>query len=182
VNAHPALTVTAVNRIPAETVVVRGRLGLDPRESNSVLPAVWPLVHGRPPFHHGATALLALFKRGNYMSDGTDYPADDLTMYCGQQIISWTTDFQVARTYVVRQHHWPVQVLQATAVGLRRLEPLALWGHVLGSPSDGEVMVAMVGFDKKATGDTIYASAAARGGIMVDAWVRQKGSSDERGS
>jgi hypothetical protein len=42
--------------------------------------------------------------------------------------------------------------------------------------------VALVGFDKKAIGDVFYASAAVRGEAMVDAWLRQKGSSDERGS
>jgi hypothetical protein len=49
-------------------------------------------------------------------------------------------------------------------------------------PSDEEVVIALVGFDKKAIGDVFYASAAARGETMVDAWLRQKGSSDERGS
>ena len=43
-------------------------------------------------------------------------------------------------------------------------------------------MIALVGFDKKAIGDVFYASAVARGETMVDAWLRQKGSSDERGS
>jgi hypothetical protein len=49
-------------------------------------------------------------------------------------------------------------------------------------PSDEEVVIALVGFDKKAIGDVFYASAAARGEAMVDAWLRQKGSTDERGS
>jgi hypothetical protein len=49
-------------------------------------------------------------------------------------------------------------------------------------PSDEEVVIALVGFDKKAIGDIFYASAAVRGEAMVDAWLRQKGSSDERGS
>ncbi len=49
-------------------------------------------------------------------------------------------------------------------------------------PSDEEVVIALVGFDKKAIGDVFYASAAVRGEAMVDAWLRQKGSSDERGS
>jgi hypothetical protein len=49
-------------------------------------------------------------------------------------------------------------------------------------PGDEEVVIALVGFDKKAIGDVFYASAAARGETMVDAWLRQKGSSDERGS
>jgi hypothetical protein len=49
-------------------------------------------------------------------------------------------------------------------------------------PSNEEVVIALVGFDKKPIGDVFYASAAARGEAMVDAWLRQKGSSDERGS
>ena len=40
-------------------------------------------------------------------------------------------------------------------------------------------MIALVGFDKKAIGDVFYVSAAVRGESMVDAWLRQKGSSDE---
>jgi hypothetical protein len=40
----------------------------------------------------------------------------------------------------------------------------------------------LVGFDKKAIGDAFYASAAVRGETMVDAWLRQKGNPDERGS
>ena len=38
-------------------------------------------------------------------------------------------------------------------------------------------MLALVGFDKKSIGDVFYASAAARGEAIVDAWLRQKGSS-----
>lgn len=49
-------------------------------------------------------------------------------------------------------------------------------------PSDEEVVIALIGFDKKAIGDVFYASAAVRGEAMVDAWLRQKGSSDDRGS
>jgi hypothetical protein len=49
-------------------------------------------------------------------------------------------------------------------------------------PTAEEVVIALVGFDKKAIGDAFHASAAARGEAMVDAWLRQKGSSDERGS
>jgi hypothetical protein len=49
-------------------------------------------------------------------------------------------------------------------------------------PSDTEVVIALVGFDKKAIGDVFYASAAARGEAMVDAWLRQERSSDDRRS
>jgi hypothetical protein len=41
--------------------------------------------------------------------------------------------------------------------------------------SDGEVVIALVGFDKKAIGDVFYASAAVRGEAMAGAWLRQKG-------
>jgi hypothetical protein len=46
--------------------------------------------------------------------------------------------------------------------------------------SDGEVVIAL-GFDKKAIGD-VSTQARQRGEAMVDAWLRQKGSSDDRGS
>ena len=49
-------------------------------------------------------------------------------------------------------------------------------------PTDAEVVIALVGFDKKAIEDVFYASAAARGEAMVDAWLRQKGNSDDRRS
>lgn len=42
-------------------------------------------------------------------------------------------------------------------------------------PDDGHVVVALVGFDKKAIGDVFYASAAIRAEAMVDAWLRQRG-------
>jgi hypothetical protein len=42
-------------------------------------------------------------------------------------------------------------------------------------PTDQTVVVALVGFDKKAIGDVFYASAAVRGEALVDAWLRQKG-------
>ena len=48
-------------------------------------------------------------------------------------------------------------------------------------PADDEVVIALIGFDKKAIGDVFYASAAARGEALVDAWLRQKGNSDDRG-
>jgi hypothetical protein len=37
----------------------------------------------------------------------------------------------------------------------------------------------LVGFDKKSIGDVFYASAAARGEAIVDAWLRRKGSSHD---
>jgi hypothetical protein len=46
-------------------------------------------------------------------------------------------------------------------------------------PTNDHVVLALVGFDKKAIGDVFYASAAARGEALVDAWLRQKGSSHD---
>ena len=46
-------------------------------------------------------------------------------------------------------------------------------------PSNDQVVLALVGFDKKSIGDVFYASAAARGEALVDAWLRQKGSSHD---
>jgi hypothetical protein len=43
---------------------------------------------------------------------------------------------------------------------------------------DEEVVIALVGFDKKAIGDVCYASAAARGEALVDALLHQKGSTE----
>lgn len=48
-------------------------------------------------------------------------------------------------------------------------------------PAEGEVVIALIGFDKKTIGDVFYASAAARGEALVDAWLRQKGSTNDRG-
>jgi hypothetical protein len=48
-----------------------------------------------------------------------------------------------------------------------------------GSPADpsadDHAVLALVGFDKKAIGDLFYASTAARGEALVDAWLPQKG-------
>ena len=47
-------------------------------------------------------------------------------------------------------------------------------------PTEQSVVIALVGFDKKAIGDVFYASAAVRGEALVDAWLRQIGDdSDE---
>jgi hypothetical protein len=49
-------------------------------------------------------------------------------------------------------------------------------------PSDEEVVIALVGFDKKTIGDVFYTSASARGEALVDALLRQKGRPDDRRS
>jgi hypothetical protein len=78
------------------------------------------------------------------------------------------------RVQQARRHElWRVAHLFDPAVAVR----IICW-----FPSDEEVVIALVGFDKKTIGDVFYASTAARGETMVDAWLRQKGSSDERGS
>jgi hypothetical protein len=40
-------------------------------------------------------------------------------------------------------------------------------------------VLAPVGFGKKSIGEVFYASAAARGEAIVNAWLRQKGSSHD---
>jgi len=46
-------------------------------------------------------------------------------------------------------------------------------------PANDQVVLAPTGPDKKSIGDVFYASAAARGEAIVDAWLRQKGSSHD---
>jgi len=41
-------------------------------------------------------------------------------------------------------------------------------------PADDHVVIALAGFDKKAIGDVCYASAAACGEALVDAWLRRR--------
>ena len=47
-------------------------------------------------------------------------------------------------------------------------------------PADDKVVIALIGFDKKTIGDVFYASAAARGEALVDAWLRQQGDGDSK--
>jgi hypothetical protein len=46
-------------------------------------------------------------------------------------------------------------------------------------PANDQIVLALVGFDKKSIGDVFYASATARGEAIVDAWLRQKGTSHD---
>jgi hypothetical protein len=41
-------------------------------------------------------------------------------------------------------------------------------------PADDEIVIVLVGFDKKKIGDVFYASGAMRGEALVDAWLREK--------
>jgi hypothetical protein len=116
-------TVAIVDGTPAETLadVVSSGLHLDPCELNSILQAVWPLMHG-PLYHHKTALLIALFKRAGYVTDGVACPTGDLTVYRGEPVaseqrgISWTTDFKVARTYAQGYSTiGNVRVVQATA-------------------------------------------------------------------
>jgi hypothetical protein len=47
-------------------------------------------------------------------------------------------------------------------------------------PTEDQVVIALIGFDKKTIGDVFCASAAARGETLVDAWLRQKQKGDNR--
>jgi hypothetical protein len=46
-------------------------------------------------------------------------------------------------------------------------------------PANDQVVLAPTSPDKKSIGDVFYASAAARGEAIVDAWLRQQGSSHD---
>jgi hypothetical protein len=46
-------------------------------------------------------------------------------------------------------------------------------------PANDQVVLALVGFDKKSIEDVFCASAAVRGEAIVDAWLRQKGNSHD---
>jgi hypothetical protein len=41
-------------------------------------------------------------------------------------------------------------------------------------PAKDQVVIALIGFDKKVIGDVFYASATVRGEALVDEWLRQK--------
>ncbi len=57
-------------------------------------------------------------------------------------------------------------------------DPAAAVRIICWFPANDQVVIALVGFDKKTIGDVFYASAAARGEALVDAWLRQKGRSE----
>ena len=75
------------------------------------------------------------------------------------------------------------QVRQARRHELWRVahpfDPSAAVRIICWFPTNDQVVVALVGFDKKSIGDVFYASAAARGEALVDAWLRQKGNSHD---
>jgi hypothetical protein len=65
----------------------------------------------------------------------------------------------------------------STGHELWRVVPPAI--PTLPFPANDQIVLALVGFDKKSIGDVFYASAAARGEAIVDAWLRQKGNSHD---
>ena len=90
-------------------------------------------------------------------------------------IVDWTDEFDRWLTHAeklgARRHElWRVAHPFDPAVAVR----LICW-----FPSTEEVVIALLGFDKKAIGDVFYASAVARGEALVDAWLRQKGITDD---
>jgi hypothetical protein len=75
------------------------------------------------------------------------------------------------RVRQARRHElWRVAHPFDPAVAVR----IICWFH-----ANDQVVLALVGFDKKSIGDVFYASAAARGESLVDAWLRQKGSTHD---
>ncbi len=91
-------------------------------------------------YRHDQAALLALFRRAGYVSDGVAYPSAELTVYrgepeSGQRGISWTTDFQVADTYAKGYSTGGnAQVLQATAPVASVLARFAFEDEVVVQP------------------------------------------------
>jgi hypothetical protein len=77
---------------------------LPPRRLNAALREIWPRLHG-PLHQNDPTAMVNLFKRAGYVTDGVLSPTASLTVYRGEPVsgqstgISWTTDRQTAMTY-----------------------------------------------------------------------------------
>lgn len=131
-----------VNRTPSETLadLVSGGLQLDPRELNAMLRDSWPLMHG-PLYRYDTAALLALFRRAGYVSDGVACPSAELTVYRGELVaseqrgISWTTDFQMADTYAKGYStEGNAQVLHAAAPVAAVLAQFTFEGEVVVEP------------------------------------------------
>jgi len=112
---------------------------LPPPELNARLRNLWPLLHA-PQRTSDATALVALFQRAGYVSDGIPVPNRELTVYRGELVssreagIAWTTDVEVATQYA-RGYTTAgnTRVLQATA------QPAAVLARF---NQEGEVVVA----------------------------------------
>lgn len=62
-----------------------------------------------------------------------------------------------------------------------RFDPEVAVRVICWFPSDQQVVVALVGFDKKQIGDVFYASGVARGEALVDAWIHRYGEKDSGG-
>jgi hypothetical protein len=80
-------------------------LRLAPDVLNSRLQAIWPELRGGQLHGYDQAALIALFQRAGYVSDGPTYPDADLTVYRGEPAtatgrgISWSLSLEVATTY-----------------------------------------------------------------------------------
>ena len=80
-------------------------LRLAPAVLNARLQAIWPQLRGGQLHGYVQAALVALFLRAGYVSDGPAYPHDNLTVYRGEPAtatgrgISWSLSLQVATTY-----------------------------------------------------------------------------------
>jgi hypothetical protein len=77
---------------------------LQPSELNARLRNLWPLLHA-PQRTHDTTALVAMFRRAGYVSDGLPVPIGEMTVYRGELVssreagIAWTADVEVVTQY-----------------------------------------------------------------------------------
>jgi hypothetical protein len=95
-----------VDRAPRESLahLLSSDAQLPPHQLNAALQEIWPRLHG-PLHQHDPVALVELFKRAGYVTDGVPSPTASLTVYRGELVsaqspgISWTTHRQTAMTY-----------------------------------------------------------------------------------
>ncbi|MCK9875137.1 hypothetical protein MXD59_04955 [Frankia sp. Ag45/Mut15] len=66
-------------------------------------------------------------------------------------------------------------ILPACGRVAHRFDPELAVRIICWFPADDHVVLALIGFGKKAVGDVFHASAATRGEALVDAWLRQQG-------
>src|SRR5438445_5826677 len=80
-------------------------LRLAPDVLNGRLQAIWAELRGGQLHEYDQAALIAVFRRAGYVSDGPTYPDDNLTVYRGEPAtasgrgISWSRSLEVATTY-----------------------------------------------------------------------------------
>ncbi len=92
-----------------------------PAELRVVLAEIWPELHA-PLRNYESAALVALFRRAGFVSDGPPQPGGDLLVYRGEPAdpaspgIAWSTDEAVATDYARRYSTaGQTRLLQATA-------------------------------------------------------------------